>query len=275
MTFTRSIIPCLLVGAALVAAAKSGGKWATRNPMLSSRTEVAAAETGGKIYVIGGFGQGGELVEEYDPAGDRWQRRASLPRALHHTAAAAVAGKIYVVGGFDPSWGPVNYAVGGVGSDGKNTGANEEYDPLKDRWTKHVSLPTVRDHLAVGVVDGKLYAIGGRMDGNYRRNLAVNEEYDPTAGGWRPRASMPTARSGIAAAVLGGRIFVFGGESPSGTFNQTESYDPATNNWISWAAMPTARHGLGAALVGSTIYVLSGGPTPGGSFSSLNEAFTP
>ncbi|MCH7915782.1 MAG: galactose oxidase, partial [Deltaproteobacteria bacterium] len=89
------------------------------------------------------------------------------------------------------------------------------------------------------------------------------------------RASMPTARSGIAAAALGGRIFVFGGESVSGTFNQTESYDPATDRWETLTPMPTPRHGLGAAVLGGNIYVISGGPRPGGSFSSLNEVFTP
>ena len=39
--------------------------------------------------------------------------------------------------------------------------------------------------------------------------------------------------------------------------------------------MPTACHGLGAAVVGPTIYVLSGDTKPGGTFSSVNEAFTP
>ena len=68
---------------------------------------------------------------------------------------------------------------------------------------------------------------------------------------------------------------MFGGESPSGTFNQTESYGPAKNEWRSWTPMPTARHGLGAAVLGKKVYVLSGGPTPGGSYSSANEVFTP
>jgi catechol 2,3-dioxygenase-like lactoylglutathione lyase family enzyme len=35
------------------------------------------------------------------------------------------------------------------------------------------------------VADGKLYAIGGRLEGNFARNLAVNEEYDPKADRWR------------------------------------------------------------------------------------------
>ncbi|MGH7240332.1 MAG: hypothetical protein ACREHG_09770, partial [Candidatus Saccharimonadales bacterium] len=40
------------------------------------------------------------------------------------------------------------------------------------------------------------------------------------------------------------------------------------------ASMPTARHGLGSAVVQGRIHVISGGPTPGGSFSDLNEVFT-
>src|SRR5262249_56004693 len=68
--------------------------------MPTPRTEVAAAALGDKIYVIGGFGKGGDLVEEYDVKTDRWRRRASLPRQLHHIGAAAVGGKIYVVGGY-------------------------------------------------------------------------------------------------------------------------------------------------------------------------------
>lgn len=156
------------------------------------------------------------------------------------------------------------FAVGGVGRGRRNTGATEEYEPAADRWVRRAPMPTPRDHLAAAVVEGKLYAIGGRVDGSYAKNLAVNEEYDPKRDRWRARAPMPTARSGIAAAALEARIFVFGGESPSGTFAVTESYEPATDRWRAWAPMPTARHGLGAAALGKRIYVLSGGALSGG-----------
>jgi N-acetylneuraminic acid mutarotase len=122
-------------------------------------------------------------------------------------------------------------------------------------------------------MDGRLYAVGGRIDGNYSRNLTANEAYDPATDRWEQRAPMPTARSGIAAAVLEGRIFVFGGEAPSGTFNQAEAYDAKSNGWSRYARMPTARHGLGAAAVAGRIYVISGGPTPGDSVSATNEIF--
>ena len=136
-------------------------------------------------------------------------------------------------------------------------------------------VPTARDHLAVAAIDGRLYAVGGRIDGNYSRNLASNEAYDPASNTWEQRAPMPTARSGIAAAVLEGRMFVFGGEAPAGTFNQAEAYGAGSNGWSSHARMPTARHGLGAAAVAGRIYVVSGGPTPGDSVSAANEIFVP
>ena len=68
-------------------------------------------------------------------------------------------------------------------------------------------------------------------------------------------------------------IYVFVGESENGTFDANERYSPRLNRWEVMAPMPTARHGLGAAVVDGYLYVLSGGPTPGGSFSNLNEIF--
>src|SRR5438094_6453952 len=96
------------------------GKWELRAPMPSARTEVAAAELGGKIYVMGGYEKNGDLLEEYDPAKDSWRRRASLPRPLHHVGTASVGGKIYVIGGYISGEGPVSTVY--------------EYDPAADQW---------------------------------------------------------------------------------------------------------------------------------------------
>ncbi|MGE0645510.1 MAG: kelch repeat-containing protein [Nitrospira sp.] len=76
-------------------------------------------------------------------------------------------------------------------------------------------------------------------------------------------------------AVVRNKIYVFGGEGAAGTFNENETYDPVRDTWERLAPMPTARHGLGSAVVRGHIYVISGGPTPGGSFSDLNQVFTP
>jgi hypothetical protein len=135
-------------------------------------------------------------------------------------------------------------------------------------------MPTARDHLSVGVVKGKLYAIGGRLE-SYARNLGVNEEYDPLGDKWIEKAPLPTPRSGITASVVNYRIYVFGGESTEGTFDTNEMYDPAADLWQTLQLMPTARHGLGSTVVDGKIYVIAGGLRPGGSMSGVNEAFTP
>ena len=136
-------------------------------------------------------------------------------------------------------------------------------------------IMTPRDHHAVGVLNGKLYAIAGRINGNHNRSIGDNEEYDPASDRWRVRSPIPTVRSGIVAATLAGKIFVFGGEYGRRTHANVESYDPVNNKWQRWSPLPTARHGLGAAVIGNSIYVISGGPQPGATFSSVNEMFTP
>jgi N-acetylneuraminic acid mutarotase len=311
--FMALIIGGLLLGTTTLAQVPAPGRWTQGAAMPSSRTEVAVAEVDGKIYVVGGFGGEREL-EIYDPAADRWSRGASFPREVHHAAAVGVNGKLYVIGGYVHDWAPTNalyeydpandrwrmaapmptprgalaaavidgkiHAVGGVGGAGRvgrrsNTNAHEIYDPASDKWSARAALPTPRDHLAAAAEGGRLYAIGGRIDGDYGRNLAANESYDPVADRWQPCAPLPTARSGIAASVLGGRIVVVGGEAPAGTFGQVEAYDPKSDSWTPYARMPTARHGLGSAIVGGKMYVISGGPTPGASASAANEIFTP
>jgi len=251
-------------------------------------------------------------VEEYNPATDTWRERTPLPSGLHHAGIGAVNDRLYVIGGFELSlfsiWSPVTslyeydpvadrwrarrpmptprgalavaaldgklHAVGGYNRDG-NTSAHEVYDPATDSWTARAPMPTARDHHAVAALNGRLYAIGGRLNRQYSQNLGVTEEYDPEADRWTRKADLPTPRSGITAAVVKDRIYVFGGEAPSGTFRENEAYHPASDSWEALAPMPTARHGLGSASVDGGIYVISGGPTPGGSFSNVNEVFTP
>lgn len=282
------------------------GRWTTKAPIPTPRSEVAVAEVNGKIYVLGGFSAKGQAVhEEYDPAADRWRSRATMPQPLNHAGAVGLNGKLYMIGGYteagraiaatyeyDPatdkwrSLAPMPTARGALGVavlDGKiyavggradaDVNANEAYDPTTDRWARLAAMPTARDHLGVAALGGKIYAVGGRFE-TFARNTGLNEVYDPATGRWQTRAPMPTPRSGIAAIALAGYMLVFGGEETQGTFEENEAYNPATDSWMALAPMPTARHGIGAAIVGNVIYIPSGGPTPGGSQIEVHEAFT-
>jgi len=116
------------------------------------------------------------------------------------------------------------------------------------------------------VLDGKIYAIGGRLGAAFigsASNTDVVEEYDPATDGWTGvRARMPTARSAVAWGVFGGRIFVAGGEFQDArmmaAFKAVEAYDPASNQWSTMPSMPVARHGLAGAVVGDRLHLVSG-----------------
>lgn len=295
------------------AASAEPGRWERRAPAGVVRSEVAAAVVGDRIYVVGGLTGGGptDAVEEYHPATDRWRPRAPLPQRVHHPAAASWNGKLYVIGGFvaqgvsiwhgitalyeyDPAadrWrarapmptsrgalaavalGNRIYAVGGT--DRSDTGALEVYDPQADAWTSLKPMPTPRNHIAAVVAAGKIYVFGGRA-ARLRGNIGATEMYDPSTDRWEIRAPMPTPRSGIGAATVTGKVFVMGGElGRPDTYPENEEYDPAADTWTPRADMPTPRHGLGVVPLDGRVFALSGGPHPGGTYSSVNEAYTP
>ncbi|HEV8132679.1 MAG TPA: kelch repeat-containing protein [Acidobacteriota bacterium] len=278
------------------------GAWISLAPMPDPHQEVATAELGGKIYVIGGLPRTNR-VQEYDPVTNSWRMVAPLPIEVDHAAAASVGGKLYVMGGngdtgnsdrvyeYDPGQNRWNqktsmptarsglaaavidgkiYAVGGASATGKEL---EIYDPATDIWALLAPMPTGRNHLAAGAIRGKLYVAGGRP--NEGSEL---EAYDPATNTWSVKARMPTARSGHAGAVVGDKLYTFGGEgnpnSPVGIFPQVEVYDPDKNTWKSLDPMLTPRHGIGAAVIGNRIYIPAGATRlGGGSETGTNDAF--
>lgn len=242
-------------------------QWTAKAPMPVGLHHVGIGVVGGRLYVIGGYKKSGlsvwgpvATVYAYDPVADAWSERAPMPTARGALSVTVHEGKLYAIGGYEGR---------------ANSGAVEAYDPVRNSWTSRAPLPTPRDHLATATAAGKVYAIGGRLKGDYHRNLSVTEVYDPNADTWSRALDLPTARSGITAAEVGDRVYVFGGEGADGTFRENEAYDPARDAWQSMVPMPTARHGLGSAVAEGRIYVISGGPKPGGSFSDLNEVFSP
>ncbi len=310
----RRIALALALGALFGAPQNGEAAWSERAPLPEARQEVAVAELGGLVYVLGGFRSNGSIadtVEIYDPDGDTWTVAAPLPVGLHHAGAASVGGRLYVIGGFtdflfspvdsvfeyDPNanaWtakAPMPAARGALGigvlngliyAVGGSPLARERdlavYDPGADTWTELPGMPTPRNHLAAGFINGRFYAAGGRSGGIGGITPAL-EEYDPESATWSARAPMPTARGGVGGAVVGGRLFVFGGEAniadPSGTFSENEAYDATTDSWTPESPMPTPRHGIGAAVLAGRVHVPGGGPVEGFGVSAVHEVFDP
>ena len=279
---------------------RSTGTWEKRVSMPTARSELAAADLDGKIYVAGGLRLTGATVvfEYYVPVMNAWQEAAPLPEKLHHFSLTAIGQNLYLAGGYernnfsmptdalwiyDPltdSWAagadmPSGraahaaaavddklYVVGGVGLESNFLWT---YDPDSDSWaTVPTTLPTPREHLAAAALDGRLYAIGGRTA--ELGNLSVVEVHDPEITSWTRVSDMPTARGGITAGTIQGKIHVAGGEdfyvSPNCTLGQHEAFDPINDSWSTLPPLPTPRHGLASAVVDDQWYIIGGAEKP-------------
>ena len=296
----------LLAAVSIGAVWAQSASWSRGALLPTARSEMRAAAWDDRIYVPGGLGRFGSLgaFESYDPTADAWRVLPDLPVPVHHAGVAAVDGRVFVAGGyrdltfrpdhaalfaFDVArerWerlpdlpaaraghalvavGEVLYVIGGVGPSAQRV---LRFDLTTGRWLPPAAdLPTPREHLDAVVLDGRIWAIGGRWRSG---NLATVEVYDPATDAWAPAPPLPTPRSGLAAAVVDGRIHVVGGEAldSSRTFEAHEVYDPSLERWARWEAMIPGRHGLAAASVDGALYVIGGATRAGaGTFSSLS-----
>lgn len=91
---------------------------------------AASAVPGGRIWAVGGKGEGGiavARVDIYDPTSDTWAPGLALPEPREGAVAATVEGTLYVIGGRDEEGTPVatTYAISGFGTPGEEdpTGA--------------------------------------------------------------------------------------------------------------------------------------------------------
>jgi N-acetylneuraminic acid mutarotase len=250
-------------------------KWAKKAPMGRPAHHAALAEVSGKIYVFGGFvppagGPAGgwqpiDNAWEFDPVGNVWKALPPIPSKRGAAVAVAVAGKIYVIGGATTQAGSKDLAITG-GGPARSVGSNEVYDPATNTWKAAADMPTARNHMFAGTVNGKIYVIGGRLATGFitaATNTDVVEEYDPATNSWGAiKARMPTPRSGGGWGTYGGKIYVAGGEVATpqlvGAFRAVEAYDPATNTWTTLPSMPIPRHGVAGAVVGNRLHLVSG-----------------
>jgi N-acetylneuraminic acid mutarotase len=298
--------------AAAVALALTGATdWRAEPALPVARGEVAAASWNGEIAVVGGFladGRSSPRVDAYSPTTRTWRRLPDLPVAVNHALSAAGAGRLYVTGGYATTgrsrdawvldgrqWHPLPplpygvaaggaaflggklYLVAGVAGPADRSVLVHRVLVLNlrrpDRW-RFAPAPTPREHLAVTVAAGRIYALGGRKAG-YDTNLAVVESWHPGERSWRRERPLPEARGGTGAAAVRNVIVSAGGEAPSGTIASVYAYDVTRKTWRALPDLPTPRHGLGIAAAQGRVYAIGGGRVPGLAVSAVAESIQP
>jgi len=101
-TALLAVVMASLVLATTALAQMPTSPWKKGAPFPEPDEELYGVAANGKLYVIGGWGDGKArgVNYEYDPATDKWTKKQPMPRPAHHAALAAVNGRIYAFGGF-------------------------------------------------------------------------------------------------------------------------------------------------------------------------------
>ncbi len=288
-----AVIASLVVFTTAGLAQMPGSPWKKAAPFPEPDEELFGVAVNGKLYVIGGWGDGKARGAnyEYDPATDKWTKKKSMPRPAHHAALATANGKIYVFGGFvAPEKAPVP-----IGAAWEPIDNVWEYDPSADSWKALAPLPTKAGAAVAVEVRGKIYFIGGAttVEGSKApfftfmgpcNVLSTNYVYDPATNTWERRKPMAVPRNHAFAAAVNGKIYVIGGRTGHGFImsatntDVVEEYDPANDMWSApKERMPTPRSGGGWGTDGRRIYVAGGEVTTTplvGAFRAI-EAYEP
>lgn len=246
--------------------------WELRTQLPTKRVAFATAVVGNKIYLIGGtlfknlkrdkavLGPFGiSTVEVYDTQTNTWQRVADMPTPRHDAKAAVVNGTIYVFGG---QHNREAAEANALHLNRKYPLNVEAYNPRTNMWLQKQEMPVSRVAFDLGVVDGKVYVIGGeiRHGGGGINRVDV---YNPSTDRWVKGPEMPTPRSVLKVAVVGNRLYAIGGRGwPPVNFGPfltvIEEYDSTSGQWRKQSDMLDTRNGFATVVIRDSIYLIEG-----------------
>jgi N-acetylneuraminic acid mutarotase len=219
--------------------------------------EYAMVGVDNKIYLLGGRGK--IPVNEFDLKTKTWALKSYPPIELHHFQATAIKNKIYVIGAFTGDY-PNDTPASHVYS----------YDIDKNQWAQVFEIPTDRRRGAAALVEfkGKLYVVGGIVNGHMTGSVAWLDEYDPVKKIWTALPDAPHQRDHIQAAVINKKLVVVGGRQSSEITKEpyekaviaTNVYDFKKKTWEHGTIgdIPTPRSGFSVAAHKDFLYVLGG-----------------
>ncbi|NVO20150.1 MAG: DUF2341 domain-containing protein [Bacteroidetes bacterium] len=288
----------------------AGTGWSQKANLPTNIADQTAASYNGKIYSIGGYGNGPTDSKnknyEYDPTADTWTEKAPMPTHRWGMIAVEFNGKIFVFGGSYGNWDTTNVYKNEVYDPATNTwdiskanipaglgghgimglkygnkihlfrmGYHYEYDPLTDTYTQKSGLPTPRVWGTCATVNNKIYIIGGDKTTSTTR---VNEAYDPSTDSWQTKSSIPLSALGFTREnpVINGKIYAAFGWNYYAFFSTNYCYDPATDIWEPKSDATHKRDGAGCSVVNNKLYVFGGRADVSGPFGlNYNEVYDP
>ncbi|MBU0493881.1 MAG: LuxR C-terminal-related transcriptional regulator [Chloroflexi bacterium] len=230
---------------------------------LNSRTEVAMYAVSQGWVTVGDGQEPGEpdedapeevATEEVAPAPA--PATASRRRPLFVAAAAAVGLLLVGLLGGTVVSGVIPLLVAGPTPLPSPLANGATVTALASRWRARAPLSEPRTGLALAVVGGQFYAVGGETADGV---VGAVTRYDPQSDTWADQAAKPTPVVDVEAAVLGGRIYVPGGRLGTGAVtDRVEVYDPERDRWAAVAPLPAPRSAYALVAFEGRLYLFGG-----------------
>jgi RNA polymerase sigma factor (sigma-70 family) len=178
--------------------------WQRKKDMPDVKYYHSAVAINNKIYIFGGSIVGDKAslsVLVYDPIIDQWQRLKDIPEKHHVDGSVALAldNKVYFFGGASM----VDWAL---------RSNILVYDIQNDNWKVKSEFPTKRYVPTAGMINRKIYLIGGVDMG--LNGFSTVEEYNIDEDQWEVKTDMPSRRGYFGTSqscVIDNRIYVIGG----------------------------------------------------------------
>jgi hypothetical protein len=225
------------------------------------------------IMVSGGIGE--NTTEFYSISTNSRRSGPDLPQARYRHATALVDvddgrnshRNIFIIGGHVD--GKISKSVVSL-----TISKISEMDPAKlkmGKWKVVSNLKKKRMCHEVGVVDGKIFVIGGNDGREYLKTIEV---FSVKEGKWLDSSppsdddhvdsqippDMSTARDDMGVAVIGKKIFVIGGHNDTdGYLSTVEVLDTETSKWSTLPSMKIARSDMGVAVTDDRFIWIFGG----------------
>ena len=187
----RSISPILAINLTTGIARQVGA-------LPAAAHDAAAATVGTNVYLFGGSGTAGSLVQRFDPASGSVARVGTLPRTLSDLGAVAIGNSIYLIGGYD------------------GQRARREILATTDErtFTMVAMLPQGLRYMAVAAFGSKLLVVGGQTDSAQASSQILL--VDPATGSVQQLGTLPVATAHALLVVRGDTVFVVGGRDVGG-----------------------------------------------------------
>ncbi len=181
--------------------------WSTGESMDTARYRPAIGVINGKIYVAGGMGivsgnlQDVATMEVFDPAVGHWLSLENMPAARGQCAFGVHDSRLYLLGGFQ--W---------IGEDKSTLTRVDAFSPGGAWTTGLAAMSPGRAETAAGVINGKIYVVGGLTESGQSKQFHNRLDiYDIATNSWTTGAPSDTLRAEAAAGVINSKLYVVGG----------------------------------------------------------------